>query len=172
MKTKLITIILLISLNLNIFKPENRNFHPIHLSFTTIEYFDKQKEYKILFKIFADDFELILNKIYNKNLKLSEKKWEKSYLKPINSYIKNNFKLTDNKDKEIVLKFENQEFKEQAIYLYYKAKHKTDVGKFRVFNKIMLDLYPDQKNLLIFVFEGETKALKFKHNDTTKEIDF
>ncbi len=162
----------MLPINLDILQLENKELHPVHISFTTIEYFEKEQQYKILFKIFADDFDLILNKLYDKNIKLSERKWEKSYLEPINSYIKNNFQLSCNNDKNISLKFDRKEFKEQAVYLYYKVKHKTKVGKFMILNKLMLDLYPDQKNLLIFVFGGETKALQFGHNDIKKEVNF
>ncbi len=172
MKKTLLLIFLFIPISLNMYKIKGKVLHPVHISFTTIEYFEKEKEYKVLFKIFVDDFDLILNSTYKTNLNLTAGRWEKAYIKTINSYIQNNFKITDNDNKNIKLKFDNQEFKEQSIFLYYKAKHKTNVGKFRVLNKIMLDLYPDQKNLLIFVFDGKTQALQFKQNEITKEINF
>ncbi len=172
MKTIILSLLFLIPVNYNIFTLENKKLHPVHISFTTIEYFEKENQYKILFKLFVDDFNLILNKKYDKNIQLSEKDWKKSYVKTINSYIKNNFQITDANNKSINLKFDNHEFKEQAIYLYYKSEHKTNSGKFRILNKIMLDLYPDQKNLLILVFKGKTKALQFNRKNIKEEIVF
>ncbi len=172
MKFILITLLFLLPMNFDAIKFEKKVLHPVHISFTTIEYFEKEHQYKILFKIFADDFDLILNTLYNKNIQLAAGKWEKSYLEPINSYISNNFKLIDSNDKTLVLKFDRKEFKEKAVCLYYKVKRKAKKGKFRVLNKLILDLYPDQKNLLIFVFDGKTEAIQFGHNDIEKEVNF
>ncbi len=146
--------------------------HPVHVSFTTIEYNEKDKEFKILFRIFVDDFDLAIKKKYGKNLNISQGKWGNNYVNTINSYIKDEFKLTYNNNKEIELKFNKHEIKEQAIWLYYTAKQNINKGKFKIFNNLLINLYADQKNLLIFVFRNSEKALQFNPNNINQEISF
>jgi hypothetical protein len=148
--------------------------HPVHISFTTIEYFEKEKKFQLLFKIFVDDFDLVLNAKYGKDLKLQEGRWEKSYSKVINDYITEHFKLVvDGKDKtKSSLKLARHEVKEQAMWLYYDFDSKVKSGIFNIQNTLMMDLYPDQKNLLIFVFKGEQEAVQFNNKQIKHKIEF
>ncbi len=148
--------------------------HPVHISFTTIEYFENERKFKILFKIFVDDFDLVLNGEYGEDLKLHEGRWEKNYSKVIGKYITEHFKLVaDGKDKtKSLLKLTNHEVKEQAMWLYYDFDYKVKSEIFNIQNTLMMDLYPDQKNLLIFVFKEEQKAVQFNNKQTKQEIRF
>lgn len=148
--------------------------HPVHVSFTTIEYFEDEGGFRILFKIFVDDFDLILKTKYGKDLKLSEGRWEKYYLKTINNYIFEHFKfIIDGKDKTVKqLNYSKHEVKEQALWIYYNYKYNGNDAKFDIHNSLMTDLYPDQNNLLIFTFKKEQLAFKFNVNKTKEEISF
>lgn len=150
------------------------DFHPVHISFTTIEYIDSEKKFKVMFKIFVDDFDLVLKLKYGKDLKLLQGRWEKNYLKIINSYILEHFKIIvkgKNKAKSS-LKFVSREVKENAIWLNYEFDHKPKSEIFNIKNTLMMDLYLDQKNLLIFAFNGEQKGVQFDYKNTEQEIRF
>lgn len=155
-------------------KEEQQLIHPVHLSFTTVEYFEEEKKFKILFKLFVDDLDLVLKEKYGKDLKLLEGRWEKNYDKIINAYILEHFRITmDGKDKtKSVLKLTSHEVKEQAMWLYYDFNYKAKSEIFNIQNTLMMDLYPDQKNLLIFVFKEEQKAVQFNVKQTKQEIRF
>jgi len=66
----------------------------------------------------------------------------------IDAYFKDNFKILI-KDKE--LKYVNESIKrnDEAVWFYYKIETKKELRRFVIRNSLMLDLYPDQKNLLI-----------------------
>jgi len=148
-------------------------YHPVHLSFTTIEYFEEDEKFKILFKIFVDDFDLVLKLKYGKDLKLLEGRWEKGYLKIINTYILEHFKISiGGKDKTKSLKYFSRHVKENAIWLYYEFNYKAKSEIFNIQNTLMMDLYLDQKNLLIFAFKGEEKGVQFNYKNTKQEIRF
>jgi len=147
-------------------------FHPVHVSFVTVEYDAQSESFKILFRIFVDDFDLILNKKYGKEIKLSEGKWDDDYLKIVNKYLLEHFRLiVDGKDKtKSLLNFSKKELKEQAIWLYFDSNSKVKSSDFIIQNSLMTDLYQDQKNLLIFTFNGKQEGVTFTINKTKEEL--
>ena len=163
---------------LNIFSASDRqievqetNFHPVHVSYTNVEYNADKKQFHILFKIFADDFDLIIKKKYNVFLNLEKGKTPEGYDKIISKYILEHFKIVvDNKDyTKTRLKFINLELKEKAVWFNYTYKYKGNSKHFELWNSLMTDLYYDQTNLLIFNYHSFQKAIRFT-NDKTKEV--
>ncbi len=147
------------------------NFHPVHVSFTNVEYIEDKKQFQILFKVFADDFDLILKKKYNIYLNFENGKKPNGYEKVVTKYILEHFKIVvDNKDLTASkLRFLNLEFKEKAVWLHYIYKFKGQGNRFELWNSLMTDLYLDQTNLLIFNYNSFQKAIRFT-NDKTKEV--
>jgi hypothetical protein len=84
------------------------------------------------------------------------------------------FKLHINgKDKtKSSLKFNKMEIKEQAIWLEYEYSSVVKSDIFNIFNSLLTDLYPDQKNLLIFVYKGKEKGLEFNRKTVKQELRF
>ena len=150
---------------------QETNFHPVHVSYTNVEYVQDKKQFQILIKIFADDFDLILQKKYGVFLNLEKGKKPNGYEKIVTKYILEHFKIiVDNKDyMESRLKFSYLELKEKAIWLHYNYKFNGKSDKFELWNSLMTDLYRDQTNLLIFNYQGFQKAIRFT-NDKTKEV--
>lgn len=148
--------------------------HPVHISFTNIDYNEAQDKFEILFKLFIDDFDEILKTRYGKNLNLTGGRWENNYIETINQYMLEHFKLIINKkDKtKSALKFVKKETAEDAIWLYYDFITKEKNNTFEVHNSLMTDLFMDQKNLLIFTYKGKQKALKFDYSYTFEVFSF
>lgn len=146
--------------------------HPVHVSFATVEYDTKNESFRILFRIFVDDFDLILSRKYGKEIKMSEGKWGDDYLKIVNKYLLEHFKLiVDGKNKtKSLLNFSKKELKEQAIWLYFDSKSKLKGNDFIIHNSLMTDLYSDQKNLLIFICNGKQEGFTFSINKTKEEF--
>ncbi len=153
------------------FEEKSANFHPVHVSFTSVEYNTDKKQFNILFKIFADDFDRIIDKKYNVFLNLENGHKPDGYDKIVSKYILEHFKIVvDNKDYTVSrLKFTHLELKEKAIWLHYIYKYKGDSVHFELWNSLMTDLYYDQTNLLIFNYHSFQKAIRFT-NDKTKEV--
>ena len=148
--------------------------HPVHISYTNVEYIQKESRFDVLFKLFVDDFGLILGKKYNKTFDLLSKQQLKSNKEFIDKYITDHFKLTTN-GKEIArqgLKLDSLQVKEQAIWLFYKLNTKGSFNNIEIHNSLMTDLYVDQTNLLIFSYRSEQKALKFSSTKTIEKITF
>jgi hypothetical protein len=148
--------------------------HPVHISFTNIEFNAKSKKFEILFKLFIDDFTQILNTKYKQNFDLIDNKQMKANVEGINKYILEHFKLVINgRDKtKSDLKFINMEVRELSIWLHYEFNFSGNSNTFDIQNSLMTDLYHDQTNLLIFTFNNEQKAIKFSYNKTNEKLTF
>ena len=165
-KIFIITLVLFLDLSkiTSINKKQNdKIFHPVHLSYTNVEYIAAEKRFKILFKIFADDFDKIIFKKYGFKLGFEKKQEPKNYKKFISKYINEHFNITiDNKSK-LILKYDYHKFKEDepTFYLYFSSKYKGSLKSLKIKNSLMTDLYLDQNNLLIFNYKKMQKAVKF-----------
>jgi hypothetical protein len=161
-------------LNNSLFRKHNKTYHPVHISFTNIEFNQEKGKFEILFKFFVDDFNIIINNKYGKNLKLKEGMWDNTYPNIIDKYILEHFSLTiGDKDKtKSSLKFVRKEKTDDSIWLYYDLNIKDKNNKFEVYNSFLNDLYMDQNNLLIFTFKGEQKAYKYDRSNTKEMFSF
>ena len=147
------------------------NFHPVHVSYTNVEYIKDKKQFQILIKIFADDFDRVLKKKYGVYLNLANGEKPKAYEKIIDKYIFEHFKIVIDKENytKSSLKFIHFELRDKAVWLHYICKYKGKSYNFELWNSLMTDLYEDQTNLLIFSFNGFQKAIMFT-NDKTSEV--
>jgi len=144
-------------------KQSNKKLHPVHLTFTNVEYIEAQNQFKILFKIFIDDFDNIIFKKYGFKLGFEKKEKPKNYEKIISKYINEHFKIIINNKIKLSLKYNYHKFKENepTFYLYFLSKYKGDIKTVKITNSLMTDLFLDQKNLLIFNYKKIQKAIKF-----------
>ena len=140
--------------------------HPVHVALTTVEYNTDKECIDIGFKFFFDDFEEVIRRKYNVELKLGTIDQNKDYNKYVKKYISEHFQLTinnniiDNENIKAIRKDMNFE----AVWFYYQVPFKSKITSVKIRNSIMTDLYLDQKNILFFKNGDEEKAtiLNFK----------
>lgn len=147
--------------------------HPIHLTVTNIDYNSNTKKFNVKIRYFQNDFENAVNKKYNIKLNLNTENELKNSNFYINKYCKNNLKIVfDNnvdysKKMSLVKKEINKE--DKVVWLDYKFKANIP-KKIRITNLFLTEMFPDQKNLLIFTCKNTQEALKFDNSNITKEI--
>jgi len=146
----------------------NKPLHPVHFSVINMEYNEQTQGFDISIKLFADDFEKIVNRNYNVILNLGKENQLRDCNSYIDRYIRRNFVVVF--DKKAVSKKMTQEkvivkSEEKSVWLYYKLQSKKP-HKVLVRNTLMNDLYNDQKNLFIFTFNKFQEAKKSEKNDT------
>lgn len=142
--------------------------HPIHISVTSIEYFADRNVFLASFKIFTDDFENILTLKYGIELELetdSELDKQKQY---VTKYISDSFGFFVNGDILLQPQFKEKTMNEEAVWLYYSYKCKKEVSSIKIRNAILMDMFDDQTNLLIFKYHDFERGYQFKKNN--KEI--
>ncbi len=146
--------------------------HPVHLSITNIDYSQKNNSYSVSIRLFADDFEQIINSNYNIESNLGKKDELKNIDYYITDYVSKNLVLKFN-DKVIDSKnynFESKEIKDISIWLTYNIKYKPKLTSCEITNKLMFDLYFDQKNMLIFTYNDNQKALEFNRKSPVSKF--
>jgi len=147
--------------------------HPVHLSVTNLEYFENNNYFHLSIRLFVDDFETILN--YNNNIEINLGKPnehnEADFF--ITKYINNNFLIEVNNQTIPANKYilTNYEIKDISIWLTFKIRHRKNFDSITITNKLMFDLFLDQKNMLIFTQNNKQYAIDFEPDKSQQTIN-
>ena len=149
MKLFLTSLLLMLSLT--------TNQHKFYVSVTDIEYNTKNKSIEIISRIFADDFEDVLNKRYGVDISLLPNQESENAEKWIKKYISQKFEVHIPNHK-LNINYLGNRYEDDRIYLYIEIKNVTDFEKITVENLILTDLFQEQKNLVHVNHHGEIKS--------------
>lgn len=146
--------------------------HPVHLSVTNLEYFEKQNYFQMSIRLFVDDFETIVNYKNNIELNLGKDNELKDAQFYISQYITQNIIIEANNKKIPENKFilTNYEIKDISVWLTFKIKFREKFSTLKLTNKLMFDLYPDQKNMLIYTQNKKQYAIDFEPDKISETI--
>jgi hypothetical protein len=147
--------------------------HPLHVSLTSIDINPEQKEALVTCKFYTDDFSLLFYHLYEKNIKPeTEKEFTDAELDLINKYMNGSFSMVTGKD-TIALEYLRKDQNEESIWLYYKGiLPKNKIKTVLLTNKLLLDLYEDQTNLVIITNKLVEKGYTFNYKIRQSELDF
>ena len=135
--------------------------HPVHVSFTNVEYQQKQNEISVSFQVFTDDFELLFYHLYEEVLDLSESDNINQYNEKIDRYFNQHFTIKSEKRNYHLI---NNDYKttEEFTWFYYRIQLNDDIPeKIKIKDTVLFDLFLDQKNLLIFKWGTIEKGHQF-----------
>ncbi len=146
--------------------------HPVHVALTSIEYRKENREFNVAFKIFWDDLEKVIAEKYNVGLKLEKPDENPEEKKFLDKYIGENFRFVVNGDREIRLVYDHKKLSETAIWLYFKGPWEGPVQKVYIYNTVMMDMYGDQTDLVIFKYGTFEKgmSLNTKHYEINLKL--
>ncbi len=135
--------------------------HPIHLTVTNLEYQPKHKVFVAKIRLFKDDFGKILYLKYHNKPDFRHK--NKQTLELIHRYLSKKFTLYINGVQIPPEKYQIKDYQIQDITLWVTLKipYKQPIRTIEIHNQLMTDLYPDQKNMLIFTYKSIQKAFTF-----------
>ena len=146
--------------------------HPIHISVTNLEYYDKKEKFEVTFKLFKDDFEAIVHAKYKQQLNIDKEEEHTEFEKYATLYIEEHFKITTNKGVESKnkLHFVNKKTNHEAIWLYFDIEMKAS-NEITIKNSLMTDYFEDQRNLLIFTNGEKQNGYTFDYKTRTIKIE-
>lgn len=129
--------------------------HPLHLTFTNLEFKTQNSHWLLTIKVFSDDA-IIDKKTKNSETELILKKW-----------FENRFRIWfDSKPVEFdTWKFEGIKVKDDASWLTYTFTAPLPVVEIKIRNTLLFDLHADQKNLFILTMGQFQSAHEFKNKD-------
>ena len=132
--------------------------HKFYVSVTEIEYNEKVQSLQIISRVFIDDFEDLLKKRYDKDLRLGKKVETSNVSQHINKYLKQKLELTVD-GKPVAFELLGKEYDNDMLVLYIEVPEVKFFKNITVRNTILMDLFPEQKNLVHVEHKGKTKSL-------------
>jgi len=148
-------------------------FHPVHVGIVNMEYNTDSGVFELSFKIFRDDFQQAMNKKITPGIDLSERNStiDNQKQNKINQYIADNFKLFSNGKEMDGPVFDSLRITDDAVWLYYRIKFPDSVQKISILNSVLMDIYPDQTNLLILNYRGKEDGYQFISHQPRIDIE-
>lgn len=137
-------------------------FHPVHVSITNVELKTDEKTVSYSILINTEDLQFNLLHLYNREISLNSISKDVQIM--INTYFNEVFKIMVD---EIPVQFSltDTNIEEEKIRFYYTGKiPETSLNSIVIENKILLDLYLDQTNLLIISLNGEDRGYTFNYS--------
>jgi hypothetical protein len=132
--------------------------HPLHLSITNITY--ENGTLNIQMKTFRDDWEVGYFHYHSKPVDfkdpvMRELPWFRDYLNKC-------FRIAPGKEMPgFALEIDSVFLEEDAMTIEMHAAVPSSPNSLYIYNTLLVDIYPDQSNLVIFVHEKRETGIKF-----------
>lgn len=145
--------------------------HEFYLSVTEIEYKEEKQSLQIITRVFTDDFEEVLRKRFDDDIRLSLDSEEGPVEEMTEKYL--NQKLQINIDgKTLQLNYLGKEYDSDQVILYIEVEDVTTFSEIEVNNAILTDLFDDQKNVVHVKVNGITKSMLLQKNSDNQSLIF
>ncbi len=146
--------------------------HPVHVSIINMDYLPEQNKISLSFKVFKDDFQLLFAHLYQVNIDFDNEENYSKYQKKIDEYFSSHFKITEEGGENKIINYIGIKKNQEAIWFHYEASIENELKSLKISNTILLDLYFDQKNLLILKYGKKEKGYQFNLKQTKQIIEF
>jgi hypothetical protein len=146
--------------------------HPIHVTVVNLDYMKDSDKIDFSVRLFYDDFQSLINYKYNTLLdfkKLSRMTYKEQ--QAITDYIRSTFILTDENKNMLYSEFKGWKLEDMSVWLYFCAKTNPEIRLLQMRNTLMLDLFVDQKNLVIARIRGDQLGFEFDRRIVEQRID-
>ncbi len=147
-------------------------FHPVHVSITNINFNSELNSVEISFQFFAEDLKNTV--LYNTGTSIilnDKQEPDEESIRAINKYVFSNFEIIINGENEINFGFQSLKKNEEYIWIYYESEDITGmINNIVIQNTLMLDIYADQKNLLILDIDGVERGYTFNFSKNNIDV--
>ena len=148
--------------------------HDLHLSNSLVQYKSDENALQITIKIFADDLELAILNNYGEDLKLFSDNESPISDELIRKYLEQNLIFTVD-DELLAYDYIGKEMSEDlsSVWCYLEYENLALPGTIQLENRILIDQYDDQRNMVMFKVDNERKAHHtFDNKDIITQIVF
>ncbi len=156
------------------FSPSSLNkekYHPLHVSTTEISFNAKEKSLEISCKIFTDDFEDTLAKLYKVKTDLNKPTMHKAMDELIKKYLATHLQYLVN-GKTMVATYVGFENEIEATNVYLEIKEVSTFQKLSLNNTILYEMFDDQMNILHVEKTSVRKSVRANYPNSVLSVSF
>ncbi|RMA57779.1 DUF6702 family protein [Ulvibacter antarcticus] len=132
--------------------------HKFYVSITKVEYVEEKQSLQIISQIFIDDIEDVLQQRYNPDISLDTKRETESDALYLKEYVLQKLKIWVN-GKPVELNYIGKEYEIDMVKVYIEVTGVSSLKTFEVENKLLMDLFEEQQNIIHFKEKGKRKSL-------------
>jgi len=145
--------------------------HPFYLSVTDMKYNAKEKSLQTSVKLFTNDLEEALKKIYKQPVDLINVKDKEAINKLLDDYIKKHLSVKVG-GKPQKLNFVGFEHEEEAIWIYLEYQNCPLPKKIEIENTLLYDFIKTQINIVNIEVNGLKKSSKVTNPEKSLIFEF
>ena len=151
---------------------QNSVIHPFHVGVVEINHNAAEATLEVQCKLFTDDFEAVLSKVYKRKADLIATSLHSSMDSVVQHYLKTHLSLQVN-GKTVLLNYLGFEQEREAVYVYLEVeKAPSMIEKAAVGTSLLYELYDDQVNLIHFSTRNMRKSAKLEYPATSAPLVF
>jgi len=141
--------------------------HPLHLSITNITY--ENGKLNIRIKSFRDDWEVGYFHFHSKPIDFSIP--ENREIPWFSNYLNANFHITTEKGSPpLIMEIDSMFLEDVSMTIEMHAVVPRSPNSLYIYDALLIDIFPDQSNLVIFVFENKETGIKFDVKKQDAEV--
>ena len=144
------------------------SYHRFYTAIFQINFVPQKKMVQITTRIFVDDFNDALKNQYHKTTFLGTDKETEADVDLMKKYLAEKFRLTIN-GKFQSMNYLSKEIEDNVLVCYYKINDVSKINSLTVENSILIEVHPEQQNIIQFNNNGNKSSLLFS-GETTKGI--
>lgn len=145
--------------------------HKYYVSVTHIEYIKSEKALQMITRIDVADLELTLRERYDKSITLSDAGEEASVNDYIKKYLETKLEIKVN-TQDLKFDFVGKEYDNDQVLCYLEIKNVPSVKTLEIRNTVLIDKFPDQRNVLKIEINSKRFNLVCSKQDETQIINF
>ncbi len=150
---------------------EVAKLHPLYVTVTEINHNAKDKTLEISCKIFTNDFEAALEKVYHTKTDLSEPKDKNAADKLVSDYIEKHFQIKVD-GKPVTLQFVGSEKQTDATWSYFQVNNIASVKKIEIMNNLLYETFEGQIAIMHVMVSGNRQSTKITSPEINASFDF
>lgn len=145
--------------------------HKFYMAVYQINYAPEKKMLQITSRIFIDDLNKTLEKKYNKKFNLGNENDSTEELILVKEYLANHFSIKVNNQSK-PMNFLSKEVDDDVLVCYYNIKGISKINSLEIYNTVLTDWFPEQKNLVHIAVLGVKNSFLFTNSTSTEVLKY
>jgi hypothetical protein len=145
--------------------------HPLHVSTTEVNFNAKDKTLEVSCRIFSDDFEAILAKLYKQKTDLSNPNMKSAMDDLVKKYLLSHLQIKAN-GKAVNMSYVGFEIDHEATNIYLEVEKIAAIKSIEVSDTILYDMFDDQMSIVHVVKGTNRKSTKILYPEKKFTANF